>query len=155
MVKQQLADDLGISIDGLQFNAAMFIIQREVIAAQAATHAGDFVTALTSSTTTYHVLGRMPKAGTLIEASVLVHAAGVANSTLDILYAASGTAVSSGTAMVTQLDCATPTADTIKKLTINTDGTQNAPAGALIVAKVVTQGTETLTPPLLDLKFRL
>ncbi|MDD5614883.1 MAG: hypothetical protein PHH85_01625 [Candidatus Methanoperedens sp.] len=156
MVKQQLADDLGISIDGLQYNAGMFIIQKQFVGAVAATATGDFGTAMTASTTTYHVLGRMPKAGQLVEGKIRAHAAGVgATTTLDILKVASGTAVSSGTAMVTQVATNGLTADTDYSLAPKTDGSQNTGAGDLIVAKIVTQGTETLTPPIIDLKFRL
>jgi hypothetical protein len=60
-----------------------------------------------------------------------------ADATVDVLKAASGTAMSSGTAMVTQIDPDTLVNDTDKALVPNTDGTQEMAAGDVMFLKVV------------------
>ena len=60
-----------------------------------------------------------------------------ANATLDIVKAASGTAFTSGTAMVTQIDPDTLVNSTDKALTVNTDGTEDLAAGDTMYLKVV------------------
>ncbi len=153
---QKLADDVGSSIEGIHITSGRVRVVKQITAAVAATATGDWNTALTASTTTYNAIWVAPKAMTLVKANIRAAAAGKGATTLlDIGYAASGTAVTSMTTMVTQLDCSTLTADTDKKLTINTNGTQNIPANATIFVKLVTIAAETLTPPVVDLVFRL
>ena len=67
-----------------------------------------------------------------------------ANATIDVLKAASGTAITSGTAMATQLDPDTLVNATNKNLAINTDGTQDLAKGDLLAFKVVS-GAATST----------
>ena len=103
---------------------------------------------MTSSVTRYYTVGVAPFAGAMVQGFIRAKAAGVASSTIDLLKVPSGTAVGSGTAIVTQVNGNTGiTANTNVALAVKTDGSQNVNAGDAIVMKVVTQGTETLTPP--------
>lgn len=155
MVSNQLAEEQSVSIEGISLTTGKLRVQKQIIAAVAATATGDLNTALTSSTTTYHLICKAPKAMTLTNAIVRTAAAGVAGGTLDLIYAASGTAMTSGTTMVTQVAGNGYTADTDKKLTINTDGTQNVPSGSIVFVKLVTGASETLKPLVVDLEFKL
>ena len=60
-----------------------------------------------------------------------------ADATVDVLKAASGTAMTSGTAMVTQIDPDTLVNSTDKALVPNSDGTEEMGAGDTMYLKVV------------------
>ena|SRR5271157_4196313 len=114
--------------------------------------AGDFQTAMASSVTVYHALGIMGWSGQLKAGMIKAHAPGIgATTTLDVLKVPSGTAVTAGVAMVTQVATNALTADTNYQLAVKSDGSQNFNAGDTIVVKIVTQGTETLTSPAIQL----
>lgn len=154
-LKERIADEIGSSPDGINYTSGKLRIQKQVIAAVAATATGDANTALTASTTTYHILGKLPKAGIITSAIVRSEAAGVAGATIDIFKVASGTAVTSGTAIVTQIAGNALTGATDLKLAVVTTGAQNIAAGSLIVAKIVTGASETLKPPFFDIEILL
>lgn len=60
-----------------------------------------------------------------------------ANATVDVLKAASGTAMTSGTAMVTQIDPDTFTNSTDESLVVKSDGSEEMAAGDTMFLKVV------------------
>lgn len=151
---KSLADETGMSIPGVALTSGKWRMQKQIIAAVAATATGDANTALTASTTTYHIIGMMPKAGTLSSVIIRTEAAGVAGATIDLLSVASGTAVTAGTALITQIAGNTPTAATNYKATI-TEANKTVAAGALIVLKLVTGAAETLKPLFVDVEFQL
>lgn len=113
------------------------------------------LTAITASTTFYALIGKVPKACKLMAASCRSNAAGVgATTTLDILKVPSGTAPSSGTAIVTQLATNGLTANTDYKLAVKSDGSENIAADCDIYAKIVSQGAETLKPVTVNLVLK-
>lgn len=156
-IKERMADEVGVSAEGVLITNGKLKIQKQFIGPPATdyTQVGDANTALLASKTIYNVLGRMPKTGTLKYATVRANTVGVAGATFDIMKVASGTAIASAAAIVTQIAGTAFTAFTDVKLTVNTDGTQNIAAGSLIVAKLVTGGAETLSPPFIDLEIWL
>lgn len=148
-MKSDLADELNISVEGLVNNITNIRIE-----GKAPTHIDDN-TACTASSTFYVFLGRLEKAAKIVEGKIRSIAAGVgASTTLDILKVPSGTAPSSGTAIVTQVALNGITANTDSKLAPKTDGSENCAAGDMIFAKVVTQASETLKPLAVSLRFK-
>jgi hypothetical protein len=138
--KKDIADELGITVDALHLNASRYIMERQ------APGSIDANVALTASTTFYVKLGRVPKACVLESVTIRASAIGVgATTTIDILGVPSGTAVTSGTALVTQLAANGLTANTDYDMTV-TAANKNLAAGTDIVAKIVTQASETLKP---------
>lgn len=156
-IRERLADEAQVSAAGINLTSGKLIIQRNCVGPSATdyTQVGDANTALLASKTVYNILGRMPKAGKLKRCTIRSTAAGVASATIDILKAASGTAISSGTAVVTQLAGNALTASTDYDMVVNTDGTENIAAGSLIVAKIVTGAAETLKPLFVDIEIWL
>lgn len=141
-----IAQALGKSVNGVLSTTGRWIVSDRAD--------GAAETAMTSSTTFYYSFGIAPFACRLKEATVRAKAVGKPSSTIDIVKAASGTAIASGTAMVTQIAGDTGlTANTNIKCTVNTDGSVNLAAGDTVGVKIVTQGTETLTPPQFLLVF--
>lgn len=145
--KQELAGELEIPVDALHYNAA-----RHIIDGQAPKNVnGD--TALTASTTYYTLLGILPRNATLESVDVRSEAAGVAGATIDILKVPSGTAVGSGTAVVTQIAGNALTAATNYAMTVTAAAKQFS-AGDALVAKIVSGGAETLKPLLIKAVFK-
>lgn len=156
-IRDRLADEAQVSAAGVNLTSGKLIIQRMCVGPSATdyTQVGDANTALLASKTVYNVLGRMPKAGKLKRCTIRSAAAGVATSTIDILKAASGTAISSGTAIVTQINGNAITGNTDYSMTVVATGDENIADGCLIVAKIVTGATETLKPLYVDIEIWL
>lgn len=144
---QQIADESGASQEGVQLTTGKLIIAKQA--------EGELNTAMGASLTKYFLIGIVPKDAELIECTVRTEAAGVAAGTIDILKAASGTAITAGTAMITQIAGNTPVAATNYKAAVNSNGTQVAAAGSAIVLKVVTGAAETLKPPMIRCIFKM
>lgn len=145
----ELAIDMEVSPDGLMQSAA-----RIHFTGQAPEYI-DASTALASSATRYSIVGIMPCKGTLINAVVRSDEKGVsASSLLNILKAASGTALASGTAIVTQLECDDLTDATNWELT-PTAGDCNLDKGDMIIIKHVAPASEVLEPLGYDLEFQV
>lgn len=155
--KEQLASEVGASVAGVGYTAGKMHIQMMCTGPSATdyTQIGDGNTALLASKTLYTVLGRLPKAGIIKSCIIRSANTGVAGATIDILKAASGTAISSGTAIVTQIAGNALTANTDYKMAVNSDGSENISAGSLIVAKIVTGAVETLKPLFVDIEIGL
>ena len=99
---------------------------------------GELTALIGNATTIYHAVFRAPVGMELISFRVRSEAKETtANATLDVLKAASGTAITSGTAMVTQIDPDTLVDATDKALVVKTDGSEDLAAGNLVVLKVV------------------
>lgn len=148
MVKEQLKDELGISVDGLQ-KIARFMLTGNVPSNI------DSDAALTASTTFYTILGYVPKGATLISGQYRVGAVSVAGSTLNIYKVPSGTAITAGTALVTQVDLTVVGAvNTNTALTV-TAANKAVDEGSLIVAKVITGVGETVKGIVPQLEFAL
>jgi hypothetical protein len=145
----QIAGEAGVSKEGAMMNIGEYRIEG-ICPTNIAP-----LTAITASTTFYAYIGKVPKACKLVGGSIRSNAAGVgATTTLDVLKAASGTAPSAGTAIVTQVATNGLTPDTDSKLTVNTDGSQNIAAGSDIYVKIVAQGSETLKPVTVNLVLK-
>lgn len=154
---ESLSKEVSASIEGVSLGIGRYHIDKQVCAPQAsaADASGNAIKALMPSMTTYYILGKMPKAGKLVKANVFAYAVGVGASTvLDIMKVSSGTLITAGTQMVTQLAMNTADVSSNHKMSI-VDASSNADADALIVAKITTAASETLTPPYVDLIFRL
>jgi len=127
--KQDMAAALQCGVGGIGDAAHFLYIEGQT---------GDLDTLYGDAQTVYTALFRAPYAVELKGLTVrTVAKETTANATLDILKAASGTAHSSGTAMVTQIDPDTLTNSTDEALTMNTDGTQQLAAGDIMYTKVV------------------
>jgi len=127
--KQDMASALQCGVGGMGDSANFIYIEGET---------GDLDTVLGDAATIYRTLFRAAYAVELKGLTVrTVAKETTADATLDILKAASATAHSSGTAMVTQIDPDTLVNSTDKALTINTDGTQQLAAGDVMYIKVV------------------
>lgn len=147
-MRKDLADELNVSQEGLVLSS--LVKMEAIVPTNIAPN-----TALTASTTFYGYLGRAPKGCELVEGTIRSEAKGVgATTTLDVLKVPSGTAVGSGTAIVTQIATNGLTNATDEKLAPTTDGTQILAAGDSVFVKIVTQGSEVLKPVSVSLKFR-
>lgn len=139
MIKQ-IADAVGASMTGINVNLANYVC--DVVPA------GDANTAMTASVTTYTIAFIAPTPMVLKRALVRAAAVGVgATTTIDVMKAPSGTALTSGVAMITQIAANGLTANTNYNASVKTDGSQNINSGDLVFVKVVTQTSETLKPP--------
>lgn len=147
-VKDKLADEVESSQEGVVLTSGRLIMQDRAD--------GDANTAMTASVTRYYFMGILPKSAKLIEATVRAAAAGVgATTTIDIMKVASGTAMTSGTAIITQIAANALTADTNYKAAVKSDGSENCGDGNAIIMKIVTQASETLKPPSIRAIFKL
>ena len=135
--KRDVADALGAGLTGVS-DAAQFIYVGE-------TTGNNLNDLIGNGITKYRGLIVAPYPMRLSQFTVRTIAKeSTANATIDVLKAASGTAITSGTAMVTQIDPDTLVNATNKDLTINTDGTQDLAKGDLLAFKVVS-GAATST----------
>ena len=106
---------------------------------------GDLNTLIGDAKTLYVPLIRTPIAMSLVSFHVRTEAKETtANATMDVIKAASGTAIGSGTAMVTQKDPDTLTNATDAALTVKTDGSEDLAVGDMMFFKVVS-GAATST----------
>ncbi len=137
--KKEMADELGITTDALHLNAARYIMERQ------APGNVDGNTALSATTTYYTIIGRTPQAAVVESVTIRSAAVGVAGATIDILKVPSGTAMTAGTAVVTQIAGNAITADTDYAMAV-VAAAKNLAAGDSLVAKIVSGAAETLKP---------
>lgn len=156
-VTDRLASEVGTSKQGIIYTSGKLHIQNMCVGPSATDYSqvGDANTALLASKTIYSVVGRVPKTGKVTRVIIRSEAAGVAGATIDILKAASGTAISSGTAVVTQIAGNAITSATDYTMTVVTTDASNVTAGSLIVCKIVGGGGETLKPLFVDVEITL
>lgn len=146
---EQLAKEVGASVEGAKIAIGEYKL--DSIAPSTIAPA----TALTASTTFYGLIGTVPKACKLVAGNIRSEAAGVgATTTIDILKVPSGTAIASGTAIVTQILANALTAATDKKLAPVATGVENIAEGCQLWAKIVTQVSETLKPVAISLTLK-
>lgn len=120
-------------------------------------HLSTGVPATAPQATVYGPGFRVPCAMELISATVRVETDGVDDDEkVDILKAASATAMSSGTQMVTQITGSTNLADaTDFAAVVKTDGSEDLVAGNLVYLKIIGKGsTGELTHPMATLKLQ-
>lgn len=99
---------------------------------------GELDTVIGDATTVYSNVIRADYAMELVSFTVRTEAKETtANATMDVLKAASATAIGSGTAMVTQKDPDTLTNATDAALTVKTDASEDLAVGDMVVFKVV------------------
>lgn len=146
--KAELADELGISQDALADNAG-----RHTVSGQAPENV-DTLTALTASTTYYKLLAILPRQATLESVKIRSAAVGVAGATIDIFKVPSGTAITAGTAVVTQIAGNAITADTNYAMAVVTTVAKQFAAGDCLVAKIAAGAAETLKPLLITAVFK-
>jgi hypothetical protein len=111
-------------------------------------------TAMTASTTFYYAIATPMWNGALTYASIRASAIGVsALTTAQIMIAPPGTAYSAGTAATNAMALNGITAETPANFTVNSNNTQLFTQGSLIYVKFVTQGSETLTYPIISVQL--
>lgn len=145
----QLAKEVGASVEG----AKIAIGEHKLDAIVPSTVAPAAV--LTASTTFYGLIGTVPKPCKLVAGNIRSEAAGVGGTTtIDILKVPSGTAIASGTAVVTQVIGNALVAATDTKLAPLATGVENIAAGCQLWAKIVAAAGETLKPVAISLTLK-
>ena len=144
---EQLAQEMGLSRLGLE-NNLMFRFSTQVPAGISAE------TALGASATTYFALGRLANACTVTRVTMRTHAGGTSTTTIDLLYAIGGTALSAGTAVMTTVRGNTLINDTDYHAVVNSDGTQNIAAESILGVKIATAASETLCPLEIEVEIK-
>lgn len=144
---QQIAEMFNRSLDAVLGTVGRWILCERMD--------GDEETAITASVTRYFNLGIAPFPCTLKQASIRAKGIGVgASTTIDLLKLPSGTAVASGVAMITQIAANALVANTNYKCAISSvTGAATLAVGDSVFLKVVSQATETLTPPTVTALF--
>ena len=151
-----ITDVAGLKIDGVEITPSAAEINDAAEFIYISGETGELTTVIGDAVTLYSNIIRAPVAMSLISIHVRTEAKETtANATVDVLKAASGTAITSGTAMVTQIDPDTFTDATDEALAVLETGAEDLAAGDMVAIKVVSgAATSTLKHLAYTAKFQ-
>ena len=133
-----ITDVKALKIDGTEITASAAEINDAGNYIYVSGETGELNTVIGDAVTIYSTVIRAPVAMELVSFIVRTEAKETtANATVDVLKAASGTAITSGTAMVTQIDPDTFTNATDEVLAVLATGAEDLAVGDMVAIKVV------------------